>query len=194
MAGSSNSSLISKANEVVDIYKVCDLIDMDFSGYYGSTAKLYCPFGNVVHIDGGSSKAFRIYSNTNSAYCFACSEYFSPVKLYATAKDVSYREAAEIILDLSGWVEETIESKWENLTKEVEYDTSSLPEVLDLFCSRLIPSWSIERVETPYRENLAKCLEVIPKIKTQEQAIRWLEVSKSVMRKVINENFSKQSE
>lgn len=69
MAGYSRNDLVRKANEVVSIYAVCDKAGVDYSSYLGSRAKLFCPFGAITHMDGGATRAFRIYEETNTAYC-----------------------------------------------------------------------------------------------------------------------------
>ena len=188
MAGYSRNDLVRKANEVVSIYAVCDKAGIDYSSYLGSRAKLFCPFGSITHMDGGATRAFRIYEESNTAYCFACSQAYDPVGLYCAITDLSRHDAAEELLAETGWKEETFEEKWARLAEkdETAFDNSYLPEALANYCGRLEPDWVIKQLEEPYSSALAKCNAIARLVSSQEQAMSWLDSSKAYMKGIID--------
>lgn len=152
---------------------------------YAYSVKLYCPFGEVSHADGGSSKAFRIYPETNSAYCFACGEAYSPVKLLATANDTSLNEAADFLLEYAGVTEEGTEERWEQLTSQQEspISTSELAEALKVYCARVDPDWAERQLEPAVAHTFQRCLELLGSVRTSADADQWLGATKQVMAK-----------
>jgi hypothetical protein len=185
MAGSSRKSTIDVANEEVSIYSVCDIVGIDYSSYYGNTAKLYCPFGHITHMDGGQTRAFRIYPDTNSAYCFACSQYFDSVGLFAAFSDMTREESAVTLLEGIGWQEETFEEKWERLTEEVRYDTSEVVTALNAYCERKDPMWPVNSMYSPYLESYTQCIGLVSSITNHSQAAAWLSAAKKHMNGVL---------
>jgi len=184
MDGSSRS-LVEIANKHISIWEVCRLVGVDFGGYYGTNSKLYCPFGNITHMDGGSTKAFRVYPATETAYCFGCSQFFDAVGLYSEFSDLSREEAADFLLTESGWKEETYEEKWDKLTKKTSIDTSGLSEALDIYCLKLNPEWEVICIESPYREAYASVMGVLPYVRNFSDADKWMNAAKEKMRKVL---------
>jgi hypothetical protein len=174
------------ANENSDIMAVARFIGMEVPDFsYSASIKLYCPFGEVSHADGGSSKAFRIYPETNSAYCFACGLHFSPVKLLATATDISTAEAADYLLELAGVTEAGTEERWEQLTSEQEspISTAELAEALKVYCSRIDPNWAERQLEPAVAHTFQRCLGLLGSVRTSADAEQWLGATKQVMAK-----------
>lgn len=189
MGGFSRRELVAKANEVVSIYLVCDKVGVEYATYMGDRAKLYCPFGAITHMDGGESRAFRIYEDTNSSYCFACSQYYTPVRLYSDYTDLSEEDAAEELLNEVGWKDETFEEKWESLTvPEGAYDPSYLPEALHTYCARLDPDWVVTQMSEPHRSAITLCVRASRAVTSAKQADQWLVAAKEKMRKVIHDS------
>jgi hypothetical protein len=186
MVGSSSFDPVKTANEEVSIYFVCDKAGVDYSSMYGSNSKLYCPFGGITHIDGGATRAFRIYDETNSAYCFACSKYFTPVGLYQDLTDLPWVEAAEALLEEYGWKPETVEERWERVSSPNGYDNSELPNALDKYCSRIEPEWALVQLDEPYRSAFDKCVRLASAVGDSSQAIKWLDATKKYMKEVID--------
>lgn len=187
MAGFSNFDLIRTANEQVSIYFVADKAGIDYSSMYGSNSKLFCPFGAITHIDGGETRAFRIYEDSNSAYCFACSERWDSVGLYCALTDLDRVAGAEALLEESGWVPETFESKWDRVSATTEYDNSTLPEALDRYCTRLNEDWAVLQFDEPYRTHFQKCVTLSKSVTNSEQAVKWLDATKAYMKEVLND-------
>lgn len=175
-------SLIEEADERVSIVKVCRLIDMNVpEGGYG---KHRCPFGDVNHSDGGVEPSFRIYTETNSAYCFACRKYFSPVHLYAEAKDKRRSQAALDLLEFIGWKPVSRAQRWaEIIAPEVTVDLSMLALALRTYCARICREWEEYQFIPEVTELFSKCLALLDRVRTPEDAEQWLETCKQVMRK-----------
>lgn len=189
MGGFSRRELVTKANEVVSIYHVCDKVGIEYATYMGDKAKLYCPFGAITHMDGGEARAFRIYEDSNSAYCFACSQYYTPVKLYSDYSDLSEEDSAEELLNEVGWKEETFDERWDRLNAPGDvYDPSYLPEALHTYCTRLDPDWVVTQMSEPYRSVVTLCVRASRAVTSAKQADQWLEAAKERMRKVIRDS------
>lgn len=182
MAGTEQRSLVSLANERVSIYKACQMVGVDANEYAGGSQKLYCPFGDLYHADGGMGRAFRIYPDTNSAYCFACTKYFSPVSIVALDRDMSLEAAADYLLEESGWTPPDIDSRWQAAIATIEkVDTDYLAEALKVSCERVDPLWEIHEFEPEVSALLTKCLGLLSKVQTQEDGAKWLATAKTAM-------------
>lgn len=176
-------NLIDEANKRVSIVKVCRLIGMDVSE--GASYKERCPFGDVMHSDGGVAKAFRIYTETNSAYCFSCRAAYTPVKLYAEAKELRRQEAALSLLEEVGWKPVSQAQRWAELVAPAKesVDLSMLALALRTYCARVCPEWDELQLSPEISEMLGKCLALLDRVHTEEEAQQWLETCKSVMLK-----------
>src|ERR1044072_8923225 len=95
-------TIVTVANEKVPIATVCQMLGVDLPDIH-QRVKLYCPFGGTDHSDAGLAPAMRIYPESNHAYCFACTAYFTPVRMAAKALDLSWTEAARLLLDRIGY-------------------------------------------------------------------------------------------
>ena len=177
--------LVRLANERVSITQAFSLAGYDV-GYMASSGKVYCPFGNLYHVDHGATRAMKVYPNTNSAWCFAGCGYFDPVKLMAEARDISVEQAAEAILTETGWVAPTAEALWDSLMNEPEkIDTADLAEALKVACSRMSPYWEDIQFEGGVAKMLTRCLSLLSKVRTAEDAQRWMTVAKEAMREAL---------
>ena len=65
--------------------------------YSEGSYKTYCPFSSE-HPDGGKDRTMRVYSATNSAYCFALHGNMDPVSLVVLLKGIPARVAAQQVL------------------------------------------------------------------------------------------------
>jgi hypothetical protein len=180
-----NRSAFEIANEKISIAEVCTLIGMDMPDldYMAASPKMHCPFG-FMHSDEGYDKAFRAYGETNSAYCFACAKRWSPVSLYADAEDLRWVEAAEILLEKFGISRETVEDRWEDLTKPKSFvvSTSELAESLRLFCARICPTWETRQFEEDTSALFNRCLSLLNAIYSEDDVSLWRERTKQIMR------------
>jgi hypothetical protein len=177
---------IQIANEYVGIVDAASLSGVDNADF--GRAKLYCPFGEFYHSDEGRTPALRIYADTNSAWCFACSKYFTPVGMYALAHDLSPEDAAERLLEISGYVRPTIDARWEAITNLREsVDTTALADALRVACNRMTKNWESLQYEEDVSTMFRKCLQLLPKVQTEEQATKWLASTKQIMLRTLGD-------
>ena len=175
------------ANESMSITQACRFIGMEVGDFDIHSVKTYCPFGEMLHDDGGRSKAFRVYSATNSAWCFACGVYYTPVKLVASDRDIPEIAAAEIILEETGYVAPDYLSRWEAVVAPQELiDADGLANALKLACARMCPDWEERQFDEDIAIILRKCLAPISKVSTEEEAREWLKTTKIVMQRALS--------
>jgi hypothetical protein len=173
------------ANERYPIVEACDYAGLAVGEGY--TGKLWCPFGQLFHSDGGYSKAFRIYYATNSAYCFACKALYLPVRLVAMTDDTTDEEAANKILETLGLSDKTWEERWAELQEVGPQlpDLDALASALNRSCHRLSPNWDTEQVETNVSVAYARCLGLLGKVRTADDAETWLKGTTIVMARAL---------
>ena len=178
---------IQLANSLMTITRACRFIGMQIGDFDVHSIKLYCPFGQDMHEDRGRGKAFRVYPDTNSAYCFACAMPYRPVSLVATDRGVTDAEAAEIILEEVGYVPQDYESRWDDITaKETLPDLEGLSQALMTACSRMSPDWEFRQLEPDVAATLRKCLEIRHSVHTEDEARKWLAGTKIAMQRVLD--------
>ncbi len=181
-------SAVAIANDVVSIITTCNLAGMDLPEdvVYRRSTKLYCPFGEIYHSDQGVERAFRIYVDSNSAYCFACSMYFTPVRLVALAWDLDYVTAATELLDRVGYRPLTLAEAWAKAAqREDPPDYTSLREALQTYCCRISPDWDRLQFAPVPASALTRCLDLLDRVHTEAEAREWLEGTKALMRMVL---------
>jgi len=178
-------SNVELANDLVDIFMVYNMIGMKVSPVYDvRSIKVHCPFD----IGRDASPAFRIYPSTNSAYCFSCQAYYSPVKLASIAWEKTYKEAADILLEKIGHKPPTPEEIW-NQAVQVEVqppDLSSLGQALQLYCATLSVDWEMKQFDPEIAKWLDSCLSLLSCVKTETDAEKWIAGSKKVMTQVLS--------
>jgi hypothetical protein len=146
------------------------------------TRKTRCPFGEVAHSDGGVDRSFRMYEDTNHAYCFACLKSWTPVSLMAEFWDCKRAEAAERMCKMAGITPPDWRERWEELQHPVPPDTASLAEALKKWCGRMYgPAWEIDQFEPRLAVPLAACFGVLPLVTSQDNAGEWLDGCKLAM-------------
>lgn len=177
-----SKSNIYLANSEVSIYDACKTIGMPVMEYAYSS-KMYCPFGDVSHADAGATPAFRVYQESNSAYCFACSMKYTPVRLVALKNDIPEEEAAQFLLELFQIVSADAEEKFNSLASPTAFavSTADLADSLRRYCQRIDPDWETHQFESDVADAYRKCLELLPRIRTLEEVEQWREATKKVM-------------
>lgn len=179
------SAVVELANEKVPIAYVCRKIGMTIPDRStGKSIKTRCPFG-FVHADRGLEAAFRIYYDTNTAYCFAGCGFFTPVWLAATAWDRQPTEIAGEMLHAIGYRSPDSEQYWEHLIapKPAPVDRAALAEALTVYCSAKIQQWD-DRQFGDLSQSLEKCLRLLEYVETADDAWQWLRVSKQYMQQI----------
>jgi hypothetical protein len=181
-------SVVAQANELVPIEFACRLIGMhlpDGLGYRRST-KLHCPFGELSHIDGGLEKAFRIYVDANSAYCFAGCGHFSPVWLVATAWGRDTRVVAAELLERIGHRPPSFRQLWAQVIEPDQTpDRTFLREALQTYCQRICPDWATRQFAPEVASTLTHALALLDRVHTEPDARLWLDGVKAVMGRVL---------
>jgi hypothetical protein len=182
------TSAVTMANEHVPIVTACQLVGMDLPDdfAYGRSMKLHCPFGELDHSDGGIEPAFRIYPETNSAYCFACRTAYTPVWLVAQAWDARPVDVAAELLDRIGFSPPSMAQAWARASRwEVPPDTSLLAEALKAYCRRVDPTWTTVQFTSAVAARLNRCLDLLDLVRTDADARQWLTGCKTAMAAVL---------
>lgn len=181
-------SIVETANNKVDIFDACRIIGMAVRPAYDvRSIKTYCPFGEISHSDEGASPAFRIYPNTNSAFCFACQTLFTPAKLASMAWDMPLEEAAERLLTETGYKPLSVEEAWQQALNPPEQppDLAALGMALRVFCQRQDANWETLQFEPGVSKWLDQCLSLLTYVRTDKEAREWLEGSQNIMRNIL---------
>lgn len=179
-------NLIRLANERMSITWACREVGVEIPDFSIASLKTYCPWGHLTHADGGLSKALRVYPASNSAWCFDCREFFTPTKLIAKDRDISEEQAAEWILEVTGYVSPDYKSRWDAVTSDkIAIDTDALAEALKIACARFDPDWEERQFEDEVSVKLRQCLSLLSKVRNQEDADKWLRVTKLAMQEVL---------
>jgi hypothetical protein len=168
------------ANEHYSILSACARIGMDVEAS-ARARKIYCPFGNVFHSDGGDEPAMRVYEDSNHAYCFACRKYFTPSILIAMAEDIPEDRAVDSMLLELGYIKTDTGERWEAASAESTVNTAALAEALHIAAARIITPWSVRQYDADVVEWMSKCLALLGKVETVEQGETWLDVTKKVL-------------
>jgi hypothetical protein len=186
-------SWVDEANEYV---KITDVLSN--MGVYvpetiinGGNKKIHCPFG-FYHSDGGLSKAMRVYLSNNTAYCFSCSKSYNPVSLTAAKLDCPMNNAALKLLEDFGYKAKTVDERWQEAIAQVivKPDTLALAEALKTYCSGIDPDWNIHQLDERVGETLTKCLSLLSQVTTDEEAFKWLDSTKLVMSRKLENEYS----
>lgn len=175
-------SMVSLANSGISIAQACRWAGMDIPEGYGNR-KTWCPFGHISHPDGGVEAAFRLYEDTNSAYCFACSRAWSPAALMAEFWDCTRAEAAQRMCEMAGLREPGWQDKWEQLQHEPPPDTAALAEALKRWCARVRgpDAWESDQFDPRFAVPLAACFGVLTAVVTRKDAETWVDGCKVIM-------------
>lgn len=180
--------VVAVANEKVSIVAVCQMLGVDLPDDADSarSRKVHCPFGDLYHSDAGASPAMRVYPDTNSAYCFSCATYYTPVDLAVRALDTDRRTAATHLLDRIGYRPMDLAAVFANaLSYEPTPDKALLADALKTYCRRIDPQWSSRQFDSRVASALTRCLTLLDMVHTPEDVTMWLCCCKEVMRRIL---------
>lgn len=181
--------MVAVADEKVSIVTVCQMLGVELPDDVGSSRsrKVHCPFGELYHSDAGVSAAMRIYPDTNSAYCFSCAAYWTPVALAARAMDTTKRVAAMRLLDRIGHKPLDLAAAWQDArTYEPEPDKALMADALKTYCRRIDPGWPTRQFDPRVAAVLTRCLGLLDLVVTAEDVHDWLCGCKEVMRRALS--------
>lgn len=176
---------IELANEKVSIISACQWIGMDIPDEIGvrRSTKVHCPFGELYHVDQGWEAAFRIYPDSNSAFCFAGCGFFTPVSLCAHAWDTDPAAVAIDLLERVGVRPVSMAQAWARAFQhEPTPDATLLAQALKTYCQRICPTWSQAQFEPAVAATLTRCLGLLDLVGTEADAGTWLTACKQAMR------------
>lgn len=146
--------------------------------------KIYCPFGEWAHDDGGSSPAFRVYAD--HGWCFACGQYFSPVRICADVWDMAPDEAARQMLERAGIADPDYKQQWQRLVDWCQPpDLDGMAAALRAWCARADPDWKARQYDSAVSAKLAACLVLLGRVRTEQDCRAWLAGCKKAMGQVL---------
>ena len=161
------------------------LFDIDVPGG-ASNWKTHCPLG-YEHSDGGASKSVRVYSESNSAWCFSHSMKFTPLSLWKLKYGGSRRGAAKELLkhfdvDLTPT---SPEERWNkmNETSDLVIDPGYAMESLVRFAQTL-PEYASRQFEPSVLELVTTLLDKVgelPSTSSYDILEGWLTESKRTL-------------
>jgi hypothetical protein len=182
-----HKSWVEEANEYISIFDLLSSIGVYIPFSDGSsTKKIHCPFG-FYHSDGGTSKAMRVYSHSNTAYCFSCGKRYSPVGLASAYWDCSYTAAALRLLEDAGFKSKTLEERWVEATtpEKNKIDLIALADALKMYCAGICTDWDTLQYSDKVSVTLSRCLGLLNSVHSEEQATKWLTTCKTVMKTIL---------
>lgn len=141
-------NVVQEANKIPIEQVLMDQFNIDVPADAGSW-KTNCPLESE-HSDGGIRKSMRVYSNSNSAWCFSHGMKFTPVYLWQLATGLSKVRAAYDLLNVHGqpFRSQDYAERWDKMnekeTKRIEMD--NLREAIRLFASSL-PQFSTRQYD-----------------------------------------------
>jgi hypothetical protein len=177
-------SLVQLANEQIGIDQACRWAGVEVPAGFGNR-KTWCPFG-ITHPDGGREAAMRLYPDTNTAHCFACSRSWTPVSLMAQWWDCDRAAAAEKMCKTAGVAPPTWRDQWEELHRPAVPDRAALAEALKAWCRQVHgPRWSSDQFQPEIAVPLGQCLALLPLVSTAREADEFLYGCKVIMGSVL---------
>lgn len=182
-----SASPVALANEKIPFPVACRWLDIDVPGEVTEAGiKVFCPFGEIAHEDGGAARALNVHMTWG--YCFAEQEHFTPVKLCALAWDCTAEEAARQMLERAGIADPDYRQQWQRL---VDYrqppDLDSLARSLRTYCAVVCPGWRSRQYDGPVAGKLADCLRLLALVRTESDCRAWLAGCKKAMEQVLGE-------
>lgn len=176
-----DGSLVAVANAQVPMWVACAEVGMDVHG--ATSKKVYCPFGEWSHADGGEEAAFRVYHD--HGFCFACWQYYSPVSLCVAAWEADPEHAARALLAKIGFTPAAYTDQWDRVLKPPAVDREAVARALKTRCMREAIDWSERQYDPLVAEYLARCLGLLVQVTSEDDARQWLETCSAVMISVL---------
>jgi hypothetical protein len=181
-------SLVRLADEKVPFTLAAQWAGVDIWDEVGERGvKVYCPFGEVEHPDGGLEPAMRVYSD--HGWCFAESKYFSVTSLLAAVWEVTRAEAAAEALSRAHYTPASYAHLFTEAQASPEPDADALAATLVVWCEsqceRQGGSWAAVSTSPAVARQLARCLGLLSLVRTEEDCETWLNASKQAMQRVL---------
>lgn len=177
----SRTPLVQIANEQISFARAASWVGMTTAdrGY-----RYDCP-----RLDCGSGGAFKAYPD--HAWCHSCRTYFTPVLLltllWKPAKDMEAEDVARLALAEVGYVPLDWAGEWKHAQRQPDPEREHLGDALRTWCAANIPDWTWRQLDYGPAHLLARCLGLLPRVHTDEEAERWLAGCKQVMKRALGE-------
>jgi hypothetical protein len=120
-------------------------------------------------------------------WCFAEHKLYTPVSLLAGVWELSKDDAAARALERIGYVPPDLDSIWEHACREPEPDREALAAALAVFCSRF-PDWKTRQYEPAVSAVFARCLGLLPLVKTEADCAMWFQAVQHVMQTFLGQS------
>jgi hypothetical protein len=177
-------SPVSVANSLVSIEQACRWAGVEIPDFGAGSVKVHCPFEDVYHTD--PEPAFRIYPESNHAWCFACSQYYSPVGLCAAVWDMTRADAAHRMLELAHYAPPSLAERWAELTApRPELGLSDYALALRAHCAqvsaRLGLDWDAIQYDPAVSERLSGALGLLSLVRDASDGEKWLSGCQEIM-------------
>lgn len=182
-------SLVTIANEQVSIVMVCRLLGVQLpDSAAGKDVKTHCPFGQLYHSDQGQSPAMRVYLDSNSAFCFSCSMYYTPVSLAARGWDLNENAAARRLLDKIDYRPMDLAAAWNEAAEYEPAPNKTLAaDALKTYCRRIDPTWTTHQFNPAIASTLTRCLSLLDLVSSADDVTLWLSRCKLAMQSALSD-------
>jgi hypothetical protein len=127
--------------------------------------------------------AMRVYPG--HGWCFPERLWLTPVGLLAAKWDMDREEAAIRALKRIGYVPPGYAELFDQVQEPPPPARDDLATALRIWCGRVCPDWQVRQYDPDVAALLARCLGLLPKVQTAEDCRKWLEVSKTVMGRLL---------
>lgn len=175
-------SLASIANERVPFLKAAEWAGL--GGHERERGlKVTCP-------SCGGQGALRVYPG--HAYCFSERRGYTTVTLLAEVWEMDRESAAIRALNMIGYVPPGYAMLFEQAAREPEPAREHLATALRTWCEASVPDWRTRQYDPEVAAVLARCLSLLPLVRTEDQCARWLAGCKRAMARVLNQDLAKQ--
>ena len=131
----------------------------------------------------GEAGAFRVYPD--HGYCYAEQRYLGTVSLLAAKWELSREDAAHKALEKIGYIPADLAHLWADAERRPEPAREDLADALRIWCDARAADWRARQFDPPVAGALARCLGLLPRVRTAEDCERWLAVCKRVMGKAL---------
>lgn len=181
--------IISKAETAVPIEDVLrDLYAIDVPRDAGDW-KSACPLG-YEHSDGGRSKAMRVYSDNNTAWCFSHSARYTPLDLWKIKYSIPSRlRAATEMLGQYGISTEppSPDERWGKLDRVNDVDLLDREVLKEIFRShcRTLPGYAIVQYDAETLDLVTAILKTVNRLPDEadyNEIEEWLKKAKKIMK------------
>lgn len=133
----------------------------------------------------GHEASFRGYPD--HGFCHQCRTYFSAVTLLAAVWEMTSFDAARKALDQIGYVPLDYAGQWVHAQREPELDRPALARALRTWCAANIDGWEHRQLDAYPAQVLARCLGLLPKVRTVQDCDEWLSRCTQVMARTLRE-------